>query len=130
MSRISKITDRAMELAGQAGTSLSKISPNAEKLLKTGAALGVAKTGGKVALGFARRNPVVAVAAAVGVGVLAYAANRKRKQAALDAPIEGKSKRVEAKRVNGTGKRASTSTTTARKPRTTAKTRSRPSTQA
>lgn len=125
MSRLTSITDRAMELASQAGTSLTKISPRAEKLLKTGAALSVVKTGGKVALGFARRNPVVAVAAAVGVGVLAYAANRKRKQAALNAPIEGKSKRVEAKRVNGTGKRAGT--TTARKPRPSTKTSSRPS---
>ena len=128
MSRLTTLTDRAMELASQAGTSLKQISPNAEKLLKTGAALGAVKTGGKVALGFARRNPVVAVAAALGVGVLAYAANRKRKLAALNAPIEGKSKRVEAKRVNGTGKRASTAT--ARKPRTTAKSSSRPSTEA
>ena len=127
MSRLTTITDRAMELASQAGTSLTKISPRAEKLLKTGAALGVVKTGGKVAIGFVRRNPVVAVAAAVGVGVLAYAANRKRKREALNAPIEGKSKRVEAKRVNGTGKRPGT-TTTARKPRTTArKASSRPS---
>ena len=125
MGRITRITDRALELANQAGTSLKQLSPDADKLLKTGAALGVAKTGGKAALGFARRNPVIAVAAAVGVGVLAYAANRKRKLAALNAPIEGKSKRVEAKRVNGTGKRAGT-TTTARKPRTTTRT-SRPS---
>ncbi len=129
MSKLTTITDRAMELASQAGTSLTRISPRAEKLLKTGAALGVVKTGGKVAIGFVRRNPVVAVAAAVGVGVLAYAANRKRKREALNAPIEGKSKRVEAKRVNGTGKRPST--TTARKPRTTTKkTSSRPSAEA
>ncbi len=104
MSRLTTITDSALELAGQAGNSIKQLVPNADKLLKASAALGVAKTGGRVAIAFARRNPVVAVAAALGVGVLAYAANRKRKQAALGAPIEGKSKRIEAKRVNGTGK--------------------------
>lgn len=129
MSKLTTITDRAMELASQAGTSLKHVGPSAQKLLTTGAALGVVKTGGKAAIGFARRNPVVAVAAALGVGVLAYAANRKRKQAASKAPIEGKSKRVEAKRVNGTGTGKRASTATARKPRTPSKS-SRPSAEA
>lgn len=117
MSRLTIITDRAMELANQAGTSLKHAVPNADKLLQTGAALGAVKTGGKLAVGFIRRNPVVAVAAALGVGVLAYAAHRKRKRDALNAPIEGKSKRIEAKRVNGTGKTRGASAT-ARAPRT------------
>ena len=125
MSRLTVITDRALELATQAGTSLKQAVPSADKLLQTGAALGAVKTGGKVAVAFVRRNPVVAVAAALGVGVLAYAAHRKRKREEQNAPIEGKSKRVEAKRVNGTGKR---SATTARKPRTTP--RSSPSAEA
>ena len=73
--------------------------------------MGAVKTGGRVAVKFVRRNPVVAVAAALGVGVLAYAAHRKRKQEALNAPIEGRSKRIEAKRVNGTGKARKTATT-------------------
>ena len=113
MSKLTTITDRAMDLVSQAGTSLQHVVPSASKLLQTGAALGAVKTGGRVAVGFVRRNPVVAVAAALGVGVLAYAAHRKRKRDALNAPIEGKSKRIEAKRVNGTGKARSASATRA-----------------
>lgn len=120
MSRLTIITDRAMELASQAGSSLKSAVPSADKLLQTGAALGAVKTGGKLAVGFVRRNPVVSIAAALGVGVLAYAAYRKRKRDAVNAPIEGRSKRIEAKRVNGTGKTRSSTTTTrvprARKP--------------
>jgi methylthioribose-1-phosphate isomerase len=59
---------------------------------------------------FVRRNPVVAVAAALGVGVLAYAAHRKRKRDEANAPIEGRSKRIEPKRVSGTGKARKTAT--------------------
>jgi methylthioribose-1-phosphate isomerase len=127
MSRLTVITDRALELATQAGASLKQAVPSADKLLQTGAALGAVKTGGKVAVAFVRRNPVVAVAAALGVGVLAYAAHRKRKREEQNAPIEGKSKRVEAKRVNGAGKRGGG--TSARKPSATG-TRSGPSAEA
>ena len=118
MSKLTLITDRALELVSQAGASLKQVGPGANKLLQTGAAMGAVKTGGRVAVKFVRRNPVVAVVAALGVGVLAYAAHRKRKQAALNAPIEGKSKRIEAKRVNGTGKARKTTTAGTRAPRT------------
>lgn len=120
MSKLTTITDRALDLVSQAGTSLKQVGPGASKLLQTGAAMGVVKTGGRVAVKFVRRNPVVAVAAALGVGVLAYAAHRKRKQEERNAPIEGRSKRIEAKRVNGTGKARKTTTstsTTTRAPR-------------
>lgn len=117
MSKLTTITDRAMDLVSQAGTSLKQVGPGAAKLLQTGAAIGAVKTGGRVAVKFVRRNPVVAVAAALGVGVLAYAAHRKRKQEALDAPIEGRSRRIEAKRVNGTGKARKTTTASTRAPR-------------
>ena len=115
MSKLTIITDRALELVSQAGASLKQAGPSASKLLQTGAVMGAVKTGGRVAVKFVRRNPVVAVAAALGIGVLAYAAHRKRKKDALNAPIEGRSKRIEAKRVNGTGK--ARATTTARAPR-------------
>lgn len=117
MSKFTTITDRAMDLVSQAGTSLKHAGPGAAKLLQTGAAMGAVKTGGRVAVNFVRRNPVVAVAAALGVGVLAYAAHRKRKQEALNAPIEGRSRRIEAKRVNGTGKARKTATASTRAPR-------------
>lgn len=133
MSKLTVITDRAMDLASQAGDSFKHMVPSADKLLQTGVALGAVKTGGKLAVNFVRRNPVVAIAAALGVGVLAYAANRKRKRDAMNAPIEGKSKRIEARRVNGTGKNGSgrtrTSSGTARAPRA-RKTTSAPSAEA
>ncbi len=110
MSKLTTITDRAMDLVSQAGTSLKHVGPSATKLLQTGAAMGAVKTGGRVAVKFVRRNPVVAVAAALGVGVLAYAAHRKRKRDEANAPIEGRSKRIEPKRVSGTGKARKTAT--------------------
>ncbi|HYM85280.1 MAG TPA: hypothetical protein VET30_00955 [Pseudoxanthomonas sp.] len=117
MSKLTTITDRAMDLVSQAGSSLQHVVPSATKLLQTGAAMGAVKTGGRVAVKFARRNPVVAAAAALGVGVLAYAAYRKKQKADSNTPIEGRSKRVEAKRVNGTGKTRKATTSTARTPR-------------
>lgn len=105
MSKVTVITERALELLGQAGDSMKHVGPSATKLLQTGAALGAVRTGSKLAVGLVRRNPVVAVAAALGVGVMAYAAKRKRDKDG-SAPIEGRSKRVEAKRVTGTAKRA------------------------
>lgn len=104
MSKLITITDRAMDLVSQAGSSLKHVGPTATKLLQTGAAMGAVKTGGRVALKMVRRNPVVSVAAALGVGVLAYAAHRKRKRDEANAPIEGRAKRIEAKKVSGTGK--------------------------
>jgi len=117
MSRLTIITDRALELASQAGDSFKQMVPSGDKLLQTGAALGAMKTGAKVAQGFVRRNPVIAIAAAAGVGLLAYAAYRKRKHDEAHAPIEGRSKRVEARRVNGASRSSANKHTAARKSR-------------
>jgi uncharacterized membrane protein YebE (DUF533 family) len=117
MSRLTIITDRALELASQAGDSFKQMVPSGDKLLQTGAALGAMKTGAKVAQGFVRRNPVIAIAAAAGVGLLAYAAYRKRKHDEANAPIEGKSKRVEARRVNNGASRSAAKNTAARRSR-------------
>jgi hypothetical protein len=120
MSKLTTITDRALELASQAGSSLKHAVPSADKLLQTGAALGAAKTGGRLAVSFVRRNPAVAVATGIGVGLLALVAYRKRKKDQATGAIEGKSRRVEARKVNG---KASTArkTGTPRKPRSTAR---------
>lgn len=115
MSKLTIITDRALELVSQAGSNLKQAVPSADRLLQTGAALGAAKTGGKLAVNFVRRNPVVAIAAAAGVGLLAYAAYRKRKRDQANAPIEGRSRRIDARKVNGADKR--TAQATPRKPR-------------
>jgi ElaB/YqjD/DUF883 family membrane-anchored ribosome-binding protein len=124
MSKLTVITDRALALASQAGSSLKHAVPSADKLLQTGAALGIAKTGGKVALGFVRRNPAVAIATAAGVGLLAFAAYRKRKRDEAGAPIEGKSRRIEARKVNGSGKASASKRAAPRKPRSTTTSRS------
>ncbi len=112
MSRLTIITDRALELASQAGASFKNVVPSAETLLKTGAAFGTVKAGAKVTGSFVRRHPVATVAAAAGVGLIAYAWYRKRKQAAQAAPIEGQARRIEARKAEGKA-----TTTRARKPR-------------
>ena len=104
MSRLTIITYRALELASQAGASFKNVVPSAETLLKTGAAFGTVKAGAKVTGSFVRRHPVATVAAAAGVGLIAYAWYRKRKQAAQAGPIEGQARRIEASKTQATGK--------------------------
>jgi uncharacterized membrane protein YebE (DUF533 family) len=101
MSKLGNITDtaleRVLELAGQAGDGLKHGGNSAADWLKTGAAIGALKTGGKVATRVVRRNPGAAVAlAAVGLGVLGYAAYRKRQQAKQPAQLDGTARRVDA----------------------------------
>lgn len=108
MSLIERLPDRALELATQVGEGIkAKVPERAMKWVETGAAIGAVRTGAKVATKFVRRNPVVAVAAVAGAGLLWYAARRRAKQAE-NGVIEGQSRRVEARRANGA----------ARKPRT------------
>lgn len=98
MSKFTVITDRALEraveLATTASDSLKHGGSSAADWLKTGAAIGALKTGGKAAGKLARRNPAVAItAAAVGVGLLGYALYRKR-QRNQAAALEGKAQRI------------------------------------
>lgn len=107
MSTIDRLPGRALELAAQVGEGIkSHVPDRALKWVETGAALGAAKTGARVATKFVRRNPAIAVAAVAGAGLLWYAARRRAKQVEEGA-IEGQSRRVEAKRgqgANGGGK--------------------------
>ncbi|MFC7519837.1 hypothetical protein ACFQS6_05515 [Xanthomonas populi] len=103
MSKLTVITERAleraMELAGtagdhlrhaasdagdkarNAGSSLRHFGPGASEWLKTGAALGAVRTGGKVVGKVVKRNPAITVAAAVaGLGLIGYAVYRKRQR--------------------------------------------------
>ena len=98
MSKLESLSGRALELAGNVGDSLRNNVPDrAIKWIETGAALGALKTGGRVATKFVRRNPAVAVASAVGAGLLLYAVRRQQKKAQQGA-IEGKATRIEAKK--------------------------------
>lgn len=108
MSRLTVITDRALEramdLASSAGDGLrhagsnlrDHAAPTAMDWIKTGAAIGAVKTGGRAAGKFARRNPAVTIAAAAaGVGLIAYAIYRKKRKAQLNGSIEGSAERLE-----------------------------------
>lgn len=98
MSRFESLPDRAMELVTQVGEGIKHSVPDrAIKWIETGAALSVLKTGTRVATKLVRRNPVMVAAAAAGAGLLWYVVHRKAKQAERGV-IEGKSKRIEAKR--------------------------------
>jgi len=106
MSKFSHLTERALELAEQAGTglrhaghSVSDAGSSAAEWLKVGAAIGAARTGAKAAGNLVRRNPVAVAAAAavVGAGVLAYVLYRKRRQ--QQDPIEGQAQRLPPRRV-------------------------------
>src|SRR5690606_252117 len=107
MSKLTIITDRALELAEQAGAGLRSAGrqagsglrhagTGAEQWIKAGAALGAARTGTRVAATVVRRTPVAVAAAAavVGAGVLAYVMYRKRRQQRAEAPIEGEARQV------------------------------------
>ena len=113
MNKLGNAQDRAMALIGEIGDGLRKAVPGkAMQWVETGAALGAIRTGGRVALKVARRNPVLAGAAIAGAGLLWYAA-RKRAKAAADAPIEGTAKRVDARKPVTRKPRRKASTTTA-----------------
>jgi len=111
MSTIERLPGRALELATHVGEGIkARVPDRALKWVETGAALGAAKTGARVATKLVRRNPAIAIAAVAGAGLLWYAARRRAKQAEAGA-IEGQSRRVEAKRVqgaNGSGGKART----------------------
>jgi hypothetical protein len=78
MSAIEELAGRGAAIVEQARRVFDAAPSGVKSMLKTGAALGVARTGARVAGGFVRRNPGLMIAAAVvGAGVLAYSAYRK-----------------------------------------------------
>ncbi len=117
---LSTLPERALKLAGQLGDGIRDAVPDkAMGWVETGAALGALKTGSKVASRLVRRNPVLTIAAAAGAGLLLYAA-RRHAMKAQDGVIEGRSKRIEAKRSSpaakaGTGAKRARKTTSARR---------------
>jgi hypothetical protein len=107
-STLTTLPERALKMATQVGDGIKdRVPERAIKWVETGAALGALRTGTRVASKFVRRNPMVAVAAAAGAGLLWYAARHRAKQADNEA-VEGKATRVEAKRINGNASRRRT----------------------
>jgi len=108
------VPDRALRIAGQVGDSLKDAVPgNALRWVETGAALGALRTGSRTAGKFARRHPVALIAAAAGAGVVWYALRQRAKRKANGAwqdehtedtgtTIEGRARRIEARRVRST----------------------------
>ncbi|MDH5822585.1 hypothetical protein QFW77_06215 [Luteimonas sp. RD2P54] len=122
MSKLDILQGKALELAGQVGDGLRHSAPTATTWLRAGMALGAARASARTAGKLARRNPAVTVAAAVaaaGAGLLIYALRRRQNGNGQGSTLEGKSKRVEARR-------ASPSRTS--RPRKTASRRSRTTT--
>ncbi|MGO4261454.1 hypothetical protein [Lysobacter sp. TAB13] len=100
MSKFESLPDRALELMHAISANLKEAAPKAGQWLETGAKFGALKTGARTAGGFIRRNPVVAVAAVAGAGLLWYAAARRkaRIQAEGGEAIEGSARRIDARR--------------------------------
>ncbi|PBJ84171.1 hypothetical protein CMZ84_06970 [Lysobacteraceae bacterium NML93-0399] len=98
MSKFEALSDKALSLVGQAGDSLRHAIPSqAEAWLQTGAALGAARAGTKLAGGFLRRNPAIVAASVIGAGLVWVAAREYKKRKANSA-VEGTSRRVEPNR--------------------------------
>ncbi len=89
MSAIDRLSKGGAAALGLARDAVDTASPKLKQWLKTGAALGVARTGVRVAGGVVRRNPGLALAAAaVGAGYLAYTAYRKNAAAVSAAATD------------------------------------------
>lgn len=112
-TKLIALPERAMDLAGKLGGEVMEFVPRAGQWLDAGVKIGAVKTGGRVAMKFVRRYPVVAVATVVGAGALWLLARKKAKQAqngeGRDA-IEGSARRVPAKRASATKRTARKST--------------------
>ena len=99
MSRLDSISDKVLDLVGHVGDSIRDGMPTrAGTLLQTGAALGMAKTGTRVAGHFVRRHPAWLVATVVGAGAAWYAVHRYRKKQAAGQSIDGQARRIDPQR--------------------------------
>ena len=105
MTKLETIPERALLLASQVGDNLRQVvPPHAGKWLDAGMKLGALKATSRVAGKAVMRHPGAVVAVAAGAGALWYLARRRAKQAENGA-TDGQSRRVEAKRSNGTARK-------------------------
>lgn len=108
MSKLDILQGKALELAGQVGDGIRHSVPSsATTWLRAGMALGAARASARTAGKLARRNPAFTVAAAVaaaGAGLLIYALRHRQQNGdgRSGGTIEGKSKRVDARRAGST----------------------------
>ena len=104
----------SMRDAGEAALNypLVKQLPKVKEWVATGAGLAVAKRGTRVAVGVARRHPLLAIAGAVALAGLGMAvmAKRKRDEARAEGDSESKPRRVTAKNMRGSSRGGQRST--------------------
>ena len=100
-NKFENIASAAGDMAEKFGGSLKDHLPEkALKWVETGAALTALRTGTRVGMRFARRNPVLAIAAVAGAGALMYATRRaQQKKLESGEVIEGKSQRVSTRKI-------------------------------
>ena len=103
MSKLQSLPERALELAGHVGDGMKTMVRHGDTWLETGAKLGALKTGTRVATGFVRRHPAAIAATVAGAGLLWYLARRRAQRvengnAQGDAVVDGKSRRIDARR--------------------------------
>ena len=109
MNQLANLPERAMHVAGQVGDGIRSAMPRkALQWVETGAALTALKTGGRVATRLVKRNPAIAVAAVAGAGLLWLAARRRAKRSEETGGSDGRKgpRRVEARRVESSSRRA------------------------
>lgn len=118
MSVIGQLGKRGAVALGVARDVVDAASPKLKQWMKTGAALGAARTGARIARGVVRRNPGLALAAAaVGAGYLAYTVYRKHAIATAayathsdTAPIDSTATVIETRGRGAGARRKATST--------------------
>ncbi len=118
MSVIDQLGKRGAVALGVARDAVDAASPKLKQWMKTGAALGAARTGARIARGVVRRNPGLALAAAaVGAGYLAYTAYRKHAVATAayathsdTAPIDSTATVIETRGRGASARRKAAST--------------------
>lgn len=93
---VPQVADQAVQQAAAGDAASPKaLSGQVLQWLGTGAALGLLRSGARVAGRVVRRNPLLVGAVVVGAGVLWYAAHKRAQRKAV---LEGQARRLQALR--------------------------------
>ena len=94
MRKLDALADRSFALASRARDLIAPSATGVRDWVASGAALTAARGGAKTAVRLARRNPALAIATvAIGAGLLAYGAYRRRQ---AKAPLTGEAQVVDS----------------------------------
>ena len=101
-----KLADTGTSLVKAAAPKAGKLAKTVKEAVSVGAAVAIAKRGGKVALTAAKKNPVAVAAGAValaGLGVAVAVARKRKKDREAAGSTGAKPKTVAAKNMRGNG---------------------------